>query len=228
MEYVVYCDESRHEGPGHHTYMSIGGLWVPRSEKIELTRQFRALCRSLNLRSEIKWNKVSATRLEAYKRLVDFFFEHDSLLYRVIVVNRTKVNVEKYHGGDWELGFYKFYYEMLEKWLMKGNQYLILVDFQQNKGANRYSDLRSVLEQTVKGKAEIRDLTVIDSKYTPLSQLCDLLTGSVSASWCGLTEGTAKADLAAYIAQKCGYGSLTVQSSSPVICKFNIFHIQLE
>jgi hypothetical protein len=228
MEYVVYCDESRHEGPGHHTYMSIGGLWVPRSEKIGLTRQFRALCRSLNLRSEIKWNKVSATRLEAYKRLVDFFFEHESLLFRVIVVNRTKVNVEKYHGGDWELGFYKFYYEMLEKWITKGNQYLILVDFQQNKGANRYSDLRSALEQTAKGKAEIKDLTVIDSRYTPLSQLCDLLTGSVSASWCGLTERTPKAELAAYIAKKCGYTSLTVQSSSPDICKFNIFHIQLE
>jgi len=227
MDYVVYCDESRHEGAGHHTYMSIGGLWVPRSEKLELTRKFRSLCRSLDLHSEIKWNKVSAARLEAYRRLVDFFFEHESLFFRVVVVNRTKIDVERYHGGDWELGFYKFYYEMLEKWIIPGNRYLILLDFQENKDIKRYSDLRTILERAIKAKAEIIDLTVVDSEQTPLSQLCDLLTGSVSASWCGLAEGTPKAKLAAYIAAKCGCSSLMTQSYSPAICKFNIFHIHL-
>ena len=59
------------------------------------------------------------------KSLVDFFIQED-LHFRVIVVDQDKVE------GNRELGFYKFYYEMLIKWLTKDNQYLILLDFKQN------------------------------------------------------------------------------------------------
>ena len=41
MEYVVYCDESRRDGSEQNPFMSVGGLWLPRSLKPELTRQFR-------------------------------------------------------------------------------------------------------------------------------------------------------------------------------------------
>ncbi len=228
MEYIVYCDESRHAGIGHHPFMAIGSLWAPRAEKPELTRRMKALCRSLDLHGEIKWNKTSRICLESYKRLVDFFFEEDSLRFRVIVVNQEKLDVDKYHAGDEELGFYKFYYEMLIKWIEEGNEYLILLDFKKNKGSDRHKTLRRVIENKERGRTIIKDLTIIDSSQTPLSQLCDLLTGAVAADWCGLTEGRPKADLAEYIANKCGYSSLCIVSPLPQPCsKFNIFRIRL-
>jgi len=213
---------------GHHPFMAIGSMWMPRAEKHELNNKLRKLCRSVNLYGEVKWSKTSRICLESYKQLVDFFFNEEALRFRVIVVNQNKLDLEKYHDGDEELGFYKFYYELLIKWIEEGNEYLILLDFKKNKGADRHKTLKIVIENKLKGKAVIKDLTIIDSSQTPLSQLCDLLTGAVAADWCGLSEGRPKTDLAAYIADKCGYPSLRTVSPLPEPCsKFNIFNIRL-
>jgi hypothetical protein len=221
MQCVVYCDESRHDGHADHRYMAIGGLWTPRESKPALTRKFRDLKRSLGLNGEVKWSKTSAARLQAYQSLVDFFIQED-LHFRVIVVDQDKVE------GNRELGFYKFYYEMLIKWLTKDNQYLILLDFKQNKGADRYKTLRTFLDRKVKGVAWITDLTVIDSRQAPLAQLCDLLTGAVAASWGnGLEEGRPKAILARHIATALGKDRLNFVSGTPAFEKFNIFRIAL-
>ena len=122
--YVIYCDESCHDLTLHHHFMSIGGLKVPRDKKTDLSRQLRQLTRSCHLNSELKWSKVSNKRLEDYKKIIDFFFEHEELHFRAIVVDQSKIQLEKYHGKDRELAFYKFYYEMLEKWLEERGEYL--------------------------------------------------------------------------------------------------------
>jgi hypothetical protein len=227
MDYVVYCDESRHDPSGENSYMAIGGLWVPREQKLQITREFRQLCRTVDLNSEIKWQKVSQKRLEAYKQLIDFFVDNSSLRFRVIVVEKDKLDHQSFHSGDSELGFYKFYYEMLIKWLVKDNQYLILLDFKQNKGSDRYGDLLKVLNATSTNQAKILDLTVVDSAITPLAQLCDLLTGAVSADWSGISTDSPKDDLSRYLAQKLGLESLRQETKNSQICKFNIFRIDL-
>lgn len=227
-EFVVYCDESRHDGGAADPFMAIGGLWVPRSLKADLTRKLRVLQRSIGLRAECKWSKVSAKKLDAYKKLVDFFLEHSQLRFRVIVVDDSQANYEKFHGSDRELGFYKFYYEMLEKWLVADGRYLILLDQKTNKTAGRYSTLKQILERKVSGRAWIADLTAIDSTESPLAQICDLLTGAVAASWCGFKSETPKQVLSQYIADRLNVSSLRFESRSPGIEKFNVFKIRLE
>ena len=227
MKYVVYCDESRHDGCADNKYMTIGSLWMPRDQRDSLSREFRDLCRANGLRSEVKWHKVSSKYLEAYKKAVDFFFQHQELKFRCIVVDQSKFDPDKFHGGDRELGFYKFYYELLIKWIEASNEYLFLLDFQRNKDSNRYSVLRRALDNSLKGKAWLTDLTVIDSHLTPFAQLVDLLTGSVAAEWCGQCRaGNAKQKLIGHISDLRG-SQLTTASSGPAICKFNIFQIQL-
>lgn len=228
MKYVVYCDESRQEGSAKDPYMAIGSLWLPRDQKDNLTREFRTLCREAGLGGEVKWSRVSSKYLSAYKRLVDFYFDHEIIRYRVIVVEHSKVDVDRYHDGDRELGFYKFYYQLLKQWFESNHEYLVLLDFKQNKGSDRYSTLRRHLEREVKGKAWISDLTVIDSSETPLAQLCDLLTGAVTAAWCAdLSPGRPKTELAQYISARRGTPSLLIPDLSPQSSKFNIFRISL-
>jgi len=228
MQYVVYCDESRHDaGPGSH-FMAIGSLWVPRCRKPELTKALRSLFREVGLHAEVKWNKVSAARLDAYERIVDFFFAQEALRFRVIVVDHSKFDPDRFHGGDRELGFYKFYYELLVQWLEPGNEYLILLDFKQNQSASRYRDLRAVLTRKLRGEAKILDLTVIDSRETPLAQLCDVLTGAVASAWCGEARaGSAKAELTAHIARHRGLPAMNIASASRAVSKFNVFKIDL-
>jgi hypothetical protein len=113
---------------------------------------------------------------------------------------------------------------MLEKWILDGNEYTILLDFQKNRGADRFSDLRKVLVNAVP-KARIRDLTVVESSETPLVQLCDVLTGAVAAAWCRIHEssGSSKAKVVDHIASRLGWSSLRGSSTSPVWSKFNLF-----
>ncbi len=223
---IVYCDESCHDLTARHPFMSIGSLWLPRQCKPELTKKLRRLCESRKLKGELKWRKTSAKRLADYKALVDFFFDQRNLRFRVILVKQSKVKMDQYHGRDRELAFYKFYYEMLEKWLDAGNQYLILLDYKQNRGADRYTTLRTYLERFLRGKAWIADLTVIDSRESPLAQLCDLLTGAVAAAYNAVTPGGAKEALTCYIAQRAGFATLKT-STGPGASKFNIFKIGL-
>jgi hypothetical protein len=228
MEYVVYCDESRHDAGPDCPFMAIGGLWVPRARKTQLTKAARKLFRGLGLGSEVKWNKVSWRYAEAYKQVVDFFFSDPDLRFRVIVVDQMKFDPERF-GGDRELGFYKFYYELLVHWLEHGNEYLILLDFKQNQSAGRYHGLRTVLARRLKGNAQILDLTVIDSSETPLAQVCDLLTGAVAATWCNSPRpGSAKEELVKHIAGRRGVPTLKAASISHLPSKFNVFQIELQ
>ena len=225
-EYVVYCDESCHDLSQLHDFMAIGGLWVVREAKPALLNELRNLRGEIELFGEIKWQKTSRKYLDRYQKVVDFFFDSSSMQYRVIVVEQKRVDYDKYHRGDEELGFYKFYYEMLIKWLWPGHKFLILLDFKRNRGANRFKTLQAVLENALGDKERIIDLNIIDSSETPLAQICDLITGAVAASYNGIPADTPKAQLARYIAQRCGRNSLalsTIASES----KLNVFRIEL-
>lgn len=74
--------------------------------------------RSHGLNSELKWSKVSHKRLAAYRAVVEWFFAASTLRYRVIIVDQTRIDFEKYHSNDRELGFYKFYFQMLKAWIL--------------------------------------------------------------------------------------------------------------
>ena len=223
---VIYCDESCHELTPYHAFMSIGGLKIPKDKKNMLSRELRDLKRSLNLNSELKWSKVSQKRFKDYEKIIDFFFEHPEINFRAIVIEQSKVNIEEYHGKDKELAFYKFYYEMLEKWLEAGNEYLVLLDYKNNRDSNRYKTLKIYLERYLRGKAWIKDLTVINSKETPLAQLCDIFTGAIAAANNGVKKETAKEQLVRYI-ETCAGKNLC--QTTPIYTiplneqKFNIF-----
>ena len=223
---VVYCDESCHDLRGYHEWMSIGGLRIPRENKPGLTKAFRQLCERRGLRGEVKWTKTSAKRLDDYKALIDFFFAEVDLRFRTIVVEQAKVKMVEQHGRDRELAFYKFYYEMLEKWLEERAEYLILLDYKLNQGADRYTTLRTYLQRHLRGIAWIADLTVIDSSESPLAQLCDLLTGAVAAAYNGTRVGGPKETLTEYIASSAGFSTLRT-STGLAESKFNIFKIDL-
>jgi hypothetical protein len=227
MEYVVYCDESRHCARQNDTHMTIGGLWVSRAARDSISRQLRQVARNNGLGSELKWSKISEKYLGAYKQVVDFFFDQHDLNYRSIVVDHRDFDLS-YHDGDRELGFYKFYFRMLEKWILDGNEYTILLDFQKNRGAGRFGDLRQMLVNAVP-KARIRELTVVESSETPLAQLSDVLTGAVAAAWCRSHESSdsPKAKLVDHIASRLGWLSLRGSSTSPAWSKFNLFSIDL-
>lgn len=228
MDYTIYCDESRHTGGLDCKYAVIGGLWVARDQRDAISKALRGLKAQSQVSAELKWSKVSRLKLESYKSIIDFYWDCPALQFRAIIVDQDTVDYEEFHEGDKELGFYKFYYEMLEKWLLSGNNYTILLDYKNNSDASRLPVLRHMLANYCNARqADVRDLTSIDSSQSNLSQVCDLLTGAVAADANGLETGTPKHELIQYLAQRRGISPLSARSVSPAMSKFNVFRIAL-
>jgi len=223
LGYTIYCDESRHDGTAG--FMTIGGLWVPSDLKKELTKALRSLYTELNIGAEVKWSKTSTRMLTAYKALVDFYFNHD-INFRVIVVDKARLRHDEFQDGDEELGFYKFYYEMLIKWLSVSGEHSILLDFKKNTGFERYPVLERCLRSKIPPSTTLKCLNVIQSHDSPLAQLSDLLIGATAAKWSGVHPGSAKAELIQHIEIQRG-ASLTSITPSQEFCKFNLFKINL-
>ncbi|MGV3774107.1 MAG: DUF3800 domain-containing protein [Verrucomicrobiales bacterium] len=204
-EWVVYCDESRHNASPRNVYLSIGSLWLRRSEKERLHGLLKNLRSDLGLNGEIKWNKVSERRLQDYKRLIDFFLNEDAIQFRALVANQKALASADFMEGDHELGFYRMYFALIAGCMRPQRRYLVLLDFKKNKGADRYRVLREKLEHFAKGWAWIDDLTVIDSSESPLAQLSDLLTGAVAGAWSGFEKAGPKKLLVDYISEQLGW-----------------------
>jgi len=154
MQFDVYCDENRPDllSSSNPTsqYMVIGSLWLAKEDRKKFKSDIHDLRDRYRIGGEFKWQKVSPSRVEFYKSVVDWFFSRgDRLRYRCIAVDREKVNLHLYHEDDQELGFYKFYYQLLHHWILDFNEYAIFVDFKVNRRRDRLAVLRQCLDLSI-------------------------------------------------------------------------------
>lgn len=207
-------------------FAGIGGIWIAAQDR-DASRRALADCASQHgLNSELKWQKVSAKSLGGYVAFVDTFFTLP-INFRVLLVEKATVDLDSYHRGDPELGFYKFYFRLLAKWIDRRSEYVVLLDHKCGSRPSRHTELRRVLGNAVGSDACIRQLTFVDSRESKLSQLVDVLTGAVTAAWSGTRVGTAKHALQQHIAHRLSEPSLLISSSNPEHSKFNVFKMDL-
>lgn len=185
MKFEVYCDESRpdllcSEKP-QAKFMVIGSLWLKAEDRQVFKNEIHELRDRHHIGGEFKWNKVSPSRLEFYSDLVDWFAEKgDRLRFRCIAVEHDKVNLIRYHESDQELGFYKFYYQMLHPWIQDFNEYLFFCDFKRNRLRDRLHVLRRCLS-AANLSSMVCNVQAIPSVESVLIQLADVLTGVAAA-----------------------------------------------
>lgn len=224
--WVIYCDESREGFVDRTGYLGIGGLWVRSEDRDPVKRELRAIARSHGLNAELKWQKVSTRTLEGYSAFAEAFARMP-LYCRVLLVEKATVDLDAFHGGDADLGFYKFYFRMLDKWIQPANRYTVLLDHKPTRTDGHHTQLRSVLGNAIGSHDAISQLTFVDSRESHLSQLVDVLTGAITAAWTGTRPGTAKALLQERIARSLGLRTLRFASVSPGFCKLNVFCMNL-
>lgn len=222
----IYCDESRPEtlfsNNSRDRYMVIGGVWLEKSARKQVKNKINYLRKIHGIYGEIKWTKISPMSVEFYKDLVNYFFENTSIRFRCIVVDSTKVDLEKYHKSDSELGFYKFYYQLLVKWIEGNQNYLIYVDEKSNSDGTRLNELCRILN--VGGLGTIENVWPINSKESVFVELADVLIGAVSNKYNSQGNSRAKLDIIDLIEDYIGGPiSGTAQGEK----KFNVFKIIL-
>lgn len=228
MKFEVYCDETLPDlftsaQPGAR-YLMIGSLWLPADLREEVKAKIAGLRQQHDVHGEIKWRKVSPSKLGFYTDLIDLFTSFGlDLRFRCIAVEHKAMNLGL-HNGDAELGFYKFYYQVLHHWILDQNEYTVFCDLKRNRDRTRLSTLKRVLNNANRTSI-IHDVQSLPSPEVVLLQLCDVLLGAASARMNERKDlGAAKESVISHLESRLGRRLGPTHKSEE---KFNIFRIHL-
>jgi hypothetical protein len=188
----IYIDESGIHGNRH---LVIGSLWVHDDALRELEERLEPILDAhFPNRRELKWTKISRSKLTGYLACIDAFRKTLGARFRCIVLDSSRIDYKKYSDGNADLGYYKFVYQLICQNILKDNQlfgskdrYLVFHDIVSSSIRQHasLSELKRVLNASSKvvvssaGYDPVRDIQPLDSKQSLPLQLTDILTGAV-------------------------------------------------
>lgn len=228
----VFCDESRQDLLASkksisdcNRYTCIGGIMIPANKLDDIKSNITSLRERYNVRGELKWGTVAANRIDFYREIIDYFFNEQALSFRTIVIDASKINNEMFNQSDQELGYYKFFYELLHYWVDCDLRYRVYTDQKTNCDATRLRELRRILNTSLRGEP-IASVQAINSKESILLQLENILMGAVGYKYNFGNHGhsEAKRSIVEKIEKNLGR---CIMPTSRGEQKFNVFEIAL-
>jgi len=229
MKFDVYCDESSPEAiaseNSDNKFLMIGSLWLPRDKRTQFKDAIHELRNKHKVGGEFKWNRISPSRVNFYCELIEMFFaEKDNLRFRCIAVDCDKVDLTKFHANDQELGFYKFYYQLLHHWVLDFNEYAFYLDYKKNRKRDRLHVLRDCLDDSNLSSL-VTTVQATESSQSVLIQLADVLTGCASRKLNNTSSvSTAKNRVLEVVERRLGR---PIAPTTRHEKKFNVFRINL-
>lgn len=228
MDFEVYADESGLEAitrKNAHLFTGIGGVWIPAEHRTTLKQGITTIKEKYKIKGELKWQKISLAYYKLYEEILDFFFLSGYIRFRVVLIESEKVDHLIFNNHDAELGFYKFYYQLLHHWIFDFNSYSIFLDHKVNRAKGRLFDLEEVLSNA-NLTSEIKQVQALESEFSVGIQLADVLTGLVVAKFNKEITGTSKQSLIEYVEEK--YLGKPIAPTSKWEEKLNVFKINLK
>jgi hypothetical protein len=205
--------------------MVMGGIILSATDASSIQALLSQYRHDYEMWAELKWTKVSKGKLAEYKAFVDTFFragEADLLHYHSIIIDTHLLDHRKYNQGDKELGFYKFYYQLLlhsfgRRYCRVNEEDRFLVFLDQRQTSYKLGTLKNILNHGIKKKYAIdsipwRNVEPRDSKRSDHLQIVDVLTGAigfVKNGYClDASSSPAKRELADHIVKAVGLKDL--------------------
>ncbi len=207
--YNIYCDESCHLENDKHKAMTIGAIWCPDDKRKLIFQALREIKIKHGLKPdfELKWNKVSMSKIDYYIDIVNYFFDNDYLHFRVLVIPNKEELRHDLYGQTHDQFYYKMYFDMLKTILDPQNSYNIYIDIKDTQSQQKVEKLHNVLcnSQYDFDKKIIKRVQQVESKHVELVALADFFIGAVSYLHRELTTSKAKLQLIENIRQRSGY-----------------------
>lgn len=223
-EYNVYCDESCHLENDGQKAMVLGAVWCPKDKRLEIAERIREIKQKHGLERdfEIKWTKVSPSKLAFYQDIVDYFFDDDDLHFRGLVVPDKSVLDHERHRQDHDEWYYKMYFTMLKTVFDPDSRYYVYIDIKDTLGHEKVEKLQDILCTNAYdfSRRMIADVKRVHSHEVEHLQIADLLIGALSYLHRELSGNSAKEALIARIRQRSGY-RLTLNTMMREL-KFNL------
>lgn len=192
QEINIYCDESCHLQNDKQKVMVWGGVICPQNKAKEVFRRIREIKNKHNLKNkydknyrfEMKWTKISSSKLDFYLDIIDYFFDNSDLSFRgLLVPNKDILNFK--NDAEFDEFYYKMYYTMLKTVFKPDNKYNIYLDVKDTRGSQKIYKLEQCLENTLSQQYSFRGKIInriqeVKSHQVELVQLSDLLIGAIS------------------------------------------------
>ena len=196
MAYNIYCDESCHLEKDNADIMILGAVSCPADEKATIYNDIRKIKirNGLNSHLEIKWTKVSESKVGFYKDVLNYFFDNPLLSYRGLVAkNKSQLDHSMYNQNDYDLWYYKMYFLLLDPIIIPSEEYRIFIDIKDTNGGPRTTKLQNVLCNNIYDfKQEVvKDIKQINSSESEILQIADLLNGTLAYYHRELYKGNA-------------------------------------
>jgi hypothetical protein len=170
-----YCDESCHLENDGKAFMLLGKVSAAYNQVKLHTAAINDIKDRHHFNAEIKWTKVSKSKLQFYLDLVDYFFATD-LQFRAVGIEKARINNEAF-GQSYDDLYYKMYYHLLNHNISSVCQYNVYLDIKDTLSAHKVSMLKKILNTKY---GVFRNLQNIRSHESILMQLADFLMGAIS------------------------------------------------
>jgi hypothetical protein len=226
--YNIYIDESCHLQNDGCEVMCLGYTKLAKEDYLGLSSAIKTL--KLNHRSptEIKWNKVSLSRMPLYKALIDFFFAAPIDFRCVLIKNKSILDHDQFNQGDQNNFYYKTVYLLLNKSNPPDDyKYNVLLDYKDTRGSERLKKIKEVFQNQYHGQSPFSSFQHIHSHDNELLQLTDFFIGAItykSRMEMLQVKSPVKLEIIEYLESKSGYE--LNKGTEPWETKFNIFDFQ--
>ncbi len=236
MEKIIYIDESCHLENDKLPLMCIGYTKIDSTNYETYKKEIKAIKLKHKSPTEVKWNKLSMSRVGLYKDLIDYFFEKEIQFRAILVKNKGQLNHNKFNKGDHTSFYYTLVFFLLRNpWVNSSEDiFKVILDIKDTRGKERLHNLDIRLNQEYKSKYEqdspFHFFQHIRSDESEFLQLTDLFIGAITyKARKGHKEENAsevKKIVVDYLEEKSGY--VLHDGTNPLEDKFNIFDFQLQ
>ena len=188
--------------------MSLGLIKCPLENTKDVSLRLKEIKQKhgLSYDFEMKWHKVSISKVNFYLDIIDYFFDDDDLMFRGLIADKSNLNHESYSQShdDW---YYKMIFLLMKPILSPQDKFRIYLDKKDTRSSDKVHKLHDVLCNNLYdfNRNIVERVQVIESHAVEQLQLADLLLGAVGYINRGLSENSAKQQLIERIKKRSGY-----------------------
>jgi Protein of unknown function (DUF3800) len=220
-QFNIYLDESCHLESDGLPVMCIGNIKVNTTHYESIITDLKLLKLKYHAPTELKWNKLSASRLSFYKELIDYFFNQEYLFFKAILVkSKDDLKHNDFNQGSHDNFYFKLIYHLLYP-SQSDFVYRVFLDIKDTRGRERLKKIKDVFNHHYKEESPFLSFQYLHSHDNILIELADFFIGAITYKARNLKTSKIKQEVIAYIEKKSGYH--IDEGTEPWEVKFNIF-----